>query len=466
MGSLPMARTAALALIVATVIGGLFTLRKLDLQLPFAADPYTLDIYLVDAAGLARSQNPLVTVAGIRSGRVTNVKLRHGEAVVSLRLDPEVDGKIFRDARVSIRPTGVIPVLTVNVEPGTPAAGPLPSAGAVPADRTTSYVAADKLLSVLDTDTRAYIQVLVSQVDVALRGRGSDLERTLIAAAPMAQDGRRVAEVLAQRRRLVERLVGNLAKVSSTLARRRVELARVVDAGGEVVGVTSARSDELAAAMRELPATLARTEAAARELRALAGPLSSGLDGVSPALRSLPAGLREMRGTLPGARRLLDDIAALERLGRTQLPAIREFTSELGSSAAEALPGIKDGQATVNTLSANAEGVAQTADVISGATSMRDMNGTYVRGQVTSVEPLKAENFGLNVPAGAPQPAGSARSRSRDSAAMARLQRTVAAILERRCLSDDLSCMLRVSTPGLPGNEPVPRPRTERKERP
>ncbi|UUY04571.1 hypothetical protein LRS13_03275 [Svornostia abyssi] len=230
--------------------------------------------------------------------------------------------------------------------------------------------------------------------------------------------------------------------------------------------MTSARSDELAAAMRELPATLARTEAAARELRALAGPLSTGLDGVSPALRSLPAGLREMRGTLPGARRLLDDLAELERLGRSQLPAIREFTRELGSSAAEALPGIKDGQATVNTLAANAEGVAQTADVISGATSMRDMNGTYARGQVTSVEPLKAENFGLNVPAGAAQPGRSARSRSRDRAAMTELQRTVAALLERRCLRDELSCMLRVSTPGLPGNESVAVPRAERKDRP
>lgn len=466
MGSLPMARTAAVALIVATAIGALFTLGKLDLQLPFAEDPYTLEVRVVDAAGLAKSQNPLVTVAGIRSGRVTAVKLKDGEAVVSLRLDPEVEGKIFRDARVSVRPTGVIPVLTVNVEPGTPASGPLPNAGVIPADRATSYVASDKLLSVLDADTRAYIQVLISEVDVALRGRGSDLERTLVAAAPMAQDGRRVAEVLAQRRRLVERLVGNLAQVSSTLARRRVELARVVDAGGEVVGVTSARSEALAAAMRELPATLARTEAAARELRALAGPLTTGLDGVSPALRSLPAGLREMRGALPGARRLLDDLAALERLGRAQLPAIREFTSQLGSSAAEALPGIKDGQATVNILAANAEGVPQTADVLSGAASMRDLNGTYIRGLVTAVEPLKAENFGLDVPAGAPRPAGSARAGGGDRTSTAELYRTVAALLERRCLQDQLACMLRVGTPGLPGNEPAPSARTGRREKP
>lgn len=454
MSGMPMARPALIALIIAALVGIGYTLRKVDVSLPFTAQHYTVKVEFETAAGLDEADHPLATVSGTKQGRVAKVELVDGRAVATLELEPGVEGKVFQDASAVLRPIGAIPVLSVNVNPGTPARGELPNGSTIRAERSKTYVAPDQVLSVLDPDTRAYLQILVGQADEALDGRGGDLERAVRRLAPMAASMRRVSEAAADRRRLVRQLVGDIAEISAVLARRREQLARAVDAGGDVLRVTSARQAELAAVMRDLPDTVEQAQRTLRRVRALAQPLNEAMDGTLPALEQLPGGLRELRRLTPEARRLMADVEALEKTGRKQLPAIRKFTSQLGSAAVEGRPSVEAAARTVDTLAQYGDGVAQLGDLVSGVVSTNDINGVMARAIITAVEPAKPENFGFDrVPEGA-SPAQARRLRARQREQLAD---GLAKLLEARCAEDRTACVLRGVTPGLPGNEKLER---------
>lgn len=454
MSGMPMGRPALIALILCAVVAVGYTLRKLDVSVPFTAQHYTVQVEFETAAGLDGADNPLATVAGTKQGRVVKVELVDGRAVATLELEPDVEGKVFRDASAVLRPIGAIPVLSVNVNPGTPARGELPSGGTIPAERSSTYVAPDQVLSVLDPDTRAYLQVLIGQADEALDGRGGDLEQAVRRLAPMSASLRRVSEAAADRRRLVRQLVGDIAEISEVLARRRDQLARAVDSGAEVLRVTSARQAELAAVMRDLPETVEQAQRTLRRVRALSQPLNEAMDGTLPALEELPSGLRELRRLTPQARRLMADVEALERTGRKQLPAIRTFTSQLGSAAVEGRPSVEAAARTVDTLAQYGDGVAQLGDLVSGVASTNDINGVMARAIITAVEPAKPENFGFDQ---VPEGTTAAQARSLRTRQREQLEEGLAKLLEARCAEDRVACVLRAVTPGLPGNEKLER---------
>lgn len=449
-----MARPALIALLIAAITAVGYTLRKLDVSLPFTAQHYTVKVEFETAAGLDGDDNPLATVAGTKQGRVVDVELVDGKAIATLELEPHVDGKVFQDASAVLRPIGAIPVLSVNVNPGTPARGKLPDGGTIRAERSSTYVAPDQVLSVLDPDTRAYLQVLVGQADEALDGRGGDLEKAVRQLAPMSSSLRRVAEAAEDRRRLIRQMVGDIAEISEVLARRRDQLARAVDSGGDVLRVTSARQAELAAVMQDLPETVEQAQRTLRRVRALATPLNEALDGTLPALDQLPGGLRELRKLTPQARRLMADVEALEKTGRKQLPAIRKFTSQLGSAAVEGRPSVEAAARTVDTLAQYGDGVAQLGDLVSGVASTNDINGVMTRAIITAVEPAKPENFGFDQ---VPEGATAAQARSLRSRQRKELEEGLAKLLQARCADDRIACVLRAVTPGLPGNEKLER---------
>ncbi|MBJ7330363.1 MAG: MCE family protein [Solirubrobacteraceae bacterium] len=459
MGALPMYRAALVALIIASVVGVGYTLRKVSVGLPFHENHYTLHVQLKNAVGLDQADHPLATVAGTIQGRVADVTVKDGQAVATLELDPEVDGKIFDNASAVVRPIGAVPVLSINVDPGSPDTGAMPDGGTVAMERTSSYEAPDKLLSTFDVDTRAYLQVLLGEADKTLDGRGDDLERALVASAPLAASGRRLTEAVADRRRLVSQLVSDVSTIADTVAKRRDELAVAVDSGSQVLNVTGSRSPELSQAMRELPATMKAAQRALDQIQTLSGPLNESLDATLPVLDDLPEGLQELRELTPTTKKLIDDLAALEKRGKEQLPEIRKFTSRLGQAATEGRPAVDAAARTVNTLSNYSDGVAQLGDVVSGAVSTGDINGAMARAIVTAVEPANPANFGFDQrPEGtsAPRSASTASSAFKTKAQQqAEVNEGLATLLDQKCATDRIACILRAIVPGLPGNEKV-----------
>ncbi len=429
------------ALLIATAIGIPYTLAKVGVRTPFSAKQFVVHVEFADAAGLDEADHPLVAVAGTRQGRVTKVERRDGKSVATIELSPDVDGKVFANASAAIRPAGAIPVLAIDINPGSPADGKLDSGSTITEERSSTFVAPDKVLSMLDTDTRTQLQVLIGQSDKALAGRGDELSKAIIAAAPLAQSAGDVTAAIADRRVLVRRLVAELAVISRTLSERRDTLASAVSAGRRVLRLTAANGPALGETVSELTTMLDETRTALADVQALSGPLKAGLDEAVPALEELPAGLDRLRALAPPTSKLVRDLAELEAIGSKQIPAVRDFTSKLASSATAGRPSVTAAAKTIDTLSNYGDGLAQLGDVISGAVSTNDANGVLARTLFTSIEEVKPENFGF--PASTQQSLGARRSRSR-------LPAMLAAALDDRCKTSVEACVLRVTIPGLP----------------
>lgn len=439
--AVPFGRLSILVQLAAVVIFLGYVLINTGVRPPFVSDPYELEIAFRDASGLDEDNRSTVAVAGIESGRVIEVRLEGEQAVATVELDEEARGRVFADATAEIRPINAINQLLVNIDPGSPSAGPLPEGRRIAAERTGTHVQLDRILEVLDTDTRAFLQIVIAEADRALRGRGGELRSALGRLGDLTDPAVEVTDALADRRRLLSRLVEDLDVVFAQLAERGGRLAEVVAAGQETLAVTGANEQELAAAVRALPATMAAAQRALIGGRRLSRPLIPALDRLGAAAQPLPETLRETRAFVPDARALLADIDQLTRDGRRPVRRLSSVARDLEPTAAAARRPVRRLFDVLAALDARKAGITQTTELVSGVFSTNDANGVRLR-TVNFPEPPRPENFGL--PAGA----AAARGQSGDS----ELERKLARALEGFCRDgvNPLFCALRIQLPGLP----------------
>jgi phospholipid/cholesterol/gamma-HCH transport system substrate-binding protein len=416
-----------------------YTLTKKSIRLPGSSAPYEVEVEFTDAKGLDRVDEPGAAVAGALVGRVTGTRYEEGRAVATLTLEPDVRGKLFADASAELRPASAIQNLIVNIDPGDPAAGPLPDGERIPSSRTTAFVAIDELTGVLDADTRAYAQILIGELEGGLDGRAGDLRVALRRLAAVTDDAGPISRSLATRRRLLARLVDDLDVVTKTLADRSVELGNAVAAGSGTLAVTAARERELAAATRLLGPVL---EEADRSLAAgadLAEVLVPALDRILPSAGGLDEAGAELSALLPRAAQLVGQFDQLTRRGAEPTQLMLRGTAGLTAKVKGLIPTAADLVRLARTMDDYRHGAAQLGDTLSGATSVNDTGGTYGQVDVLEIEDLKPENFGL--------PESAARGRNGRPSP---LERKLAEALERTCKANPVACIMRFTVPGLP----------------
>lgn len=439
-GRIPLGRVAIAAQIAALVIFVGYTLSKKSIDLPFSAEPYRVEVVFPNAQGLDRLDQPAAAIAGTPLGSVEKVRYDQGQARVMLRFDAEVKGKVFADARASIRPASALQNLLVNVDPGTPSTGAMPNDGVIGPARTKGYVTLDELTGILDADTQAYVTILVQQARLSLRGREGELRRALGEVGKLAATATPVSRALADRRRLLTALVGELEVVFRTLGQRGDQLAQAIESGSRTLEVTAGREDELAELTRELGPTLVEARRALAGIRALAEPLLPALNDLAPGAAALPGSFRKLRGQLPQAERLLGRFEALVRDGRRPLGLLHRGSRGLRGRAEALVPVMRDATRLARDLDKYKGGVAQTADTLSGNFSRQDNVGPYGPIDIVKTEGARPENFGM-----------AASAARRRGGAPSRLDRDFARALEGVCVTQNpLACLMRFNTPGLP----------------
>lgn len=435
-GRVPLGRLAITVQIIAALVFVGYTLSKKAIRLPFSGEPFQVQVIFSDAQGLDRLDEPAAAVAGTPVGRVTEVEHVNGRTLATLTLDDEVEGKVFADATAAIRPASALQNLLVNIDPGSPEAGQITEP--IPAWRTTNYVAIDELTSILDADTQAYTTILIEQAEVALDGRETELRRALGRLGELVDATAPIADALADRRRLLTELVGELDVVANTLGDRGAQLAQAVNAGSQTLAVTAAREPELAAATRALAPVLTEAERAVRGLGALAVPLLPALDELLPAAAPLSESLTKLRSLLPRSDALVDRFEGLIEDGERPLELLVRGTRGLDRRARALVPTAKAMRALARRLDRYKGGIAQTADTLSGALSVQDTGGVHAQIDVMNVEPARPENFGFG-----------------PDADRQRLRRQVGIALEHACRAENpLACVMRFAIPGMP-DEPL-----------
>jgi phospholipid/cholesterol/gamma-HCH transport system substrate-binding protein len=252
------------------------------------AKAFTLKAEFSDAQAVTPGQGQSVRVAGVQVGKITKVSLKNGIAVVTMELDPKWKKKIDvkSDTTALLRPRTGLKDMFIELDPGGNGRV-LQNNDSIPVQNTAPDIDPDEILSAFDTDTRSYLQLLISGAGKGLKGHGTDLNKTFKALGPTYKDLAKVSTAIAARRDALKRLIHNYGDLTNTLADTGPAIRRLVSASDAVFQAFASQNQNISLAVSKLPATLQQTSATLRKVDSFSRVLG-------PALESLRAPFRQL----------------------------------------------------------------------------------------------------------------------------------------------------------------------------
>jgi phospholipid/cholesterol/gamma-HCH transport system substrate-binding protein len=338
-GQIERYRTAFISIItmvvMAAAVGG-YILAHENLKLPgwvpvLGRDYYTLKAEVQTAQAVTPGQGQAVTVAGAKIGEVGSVELHNGIAVVTMRVTPKY-ARLYRDATILLRPKTQLQDITVEVNPGTPGSGKLPSGSTLPLSQTAPNINFDEFLAALDAETRSYLQELLAGAGQGLKNNGKALSATLKRFDPTAREVQKIASQLEVRHANIARSIHNFRLLMEALGGKDKQLAQLVDASNAVFATFAKEDQNLQSTLRLLPGALSKTK--------------SGLGKVATAARLLGPTLHKLQ---PFASSLAPASEATRRLALTTTPIIK---NQIRPFAREILP-------TINQVAPDTRGLSE-----------------------------------------------------------------------------------------------------------
>jgi phospholipid/cholesterol/gamma-HCH transport system substrate-binding protein len=322
-------RTAFIAVVtmvvIAAAVGG-YILAHENLHLPgwvpvLGHNYYDLKAEFQTAQAVTPGQGQAVTIAGAKVGEVASVTLHNGVAVVSMKVTPKY-ARFYKNATLLLRPKTQLQDITIEVSPGTPAAGKLKSGETLPLAQTAPNVNFDEFLAGLDAETRAYLQELLAGAGEGFNQNGRAFAATLKRFEPAARYGQEIQRELAKRSANISHSIHNFQLIMEALGSRDKEIAQLVDSSNAVFQVFAKEDANFQQTLHLLPNALSKTGKAL-------GKLGTASDQIAPALHKLD----------PFAKALGPAQQATKRLAIKTAPIIK---NEIRPFAREILPTINE----------------------------------------------------------------------------------------------------------------------------
>jgi phospholipid/cholesterol/gamma-HCH transport system substrate-binding protein len=282
----------------------------------------SIEVEFPSGQAITAGQGQQVLVSGVKVGEIGGVKLDGGRALVTLDIEPDRAGPLYRDASFLVRPKTALNDMSVQVDPGRPnrslpGNGRLHDGDRVGEANTQVNVNADEVLSALDADSRRYFTILAAVASRSLKGKGARLRAVLRAGQPTFGRLARITHAVGARRRELRRLVHNLRLLSHSAAAKDKELAGLVDSSSATFRALGEREADLSTTVERLPGALHATRGALADARRLSVEARPALAALRPAVRELPS-------SLTAARPLLREATPV--LHRQVTPLVREVT--------------------------------------------------------------------------------------------------------------------------------------------
>jgi phospholipid/cholesterol/gamma-HCH transport system substrate-binding protein len=341
--------TAVIVLIVIAALVGGYILSQQRFNLPgwvplLGKDFFTLKAEFSTAQAVTPGQGQTVDVAGVAIGEISTVELKNGRAVVSMNIKHKYD-TVYPNATMLLRPKTGLKDMVIEMDPGDRSAGPALKDGAtVPIQNTLPDVNLDEILGALDTDTRAYLKLLLGGAGQGLRDNEQDLSSTLRRFAPTSRDLEKITSLLKERRGNIRRTTHNLQLLANALGDKDDQLAQLVDSTDAVFRTFASEDNNIRATLQELPPTLEQTRVTLGKLTTLG--------------RTLGPTLQALR---PGARALGPSLAATRPFLRESTPIIRD---QIRPFTVASLPTIKKLRPAAQDLAALTPDLSTTFDVL------------------------------------------------------------------------------------------------------
>lgn len=208
----------------------------------FLQRPYHVSAAFASGAQLVGGDD--VTISGFRVGRVASIEPADGGARVVLELHEQY-APLYADARAMVKAKNLLGETYVELNRGTPQAGPLRDGGLIDLRHTLTPVELDQVLDVLGADTRQRLVVLINELGEAVEGRGQDLNGSAGDLRVVAQSLQTIAHAVAAQADHLDTLLSALRKVLETIAAYRTQLRALVGDWDRLMRTLASRESDL-----------------------------------------------------------------------------------------------------------------------------------------------------------------------------------------------------------------------------
>lgn len=347
--------------LVAAIVGG-YILSKQRIYFPswvpvVGREEFILKGEFSTAQAVTPGQGQTVDIAGVQVGEISNVELKDGRAVVTMRIDPRY-GEVYPDATMLLRPKTGLKDMVVELDPGTRAGGRrLEDGDTLPVANTQPDVNLDEILAVLDKDTRTYLQLLLNGAAVGLTGNGRELAQVFRRFDPLARDAKKATELLVERRRNIKRAITNFGKFTNALSRNDQQLMEFVDSSQAVFRRFANQGANLEQLLARFPSALRQTQSALTATRAFADEAGPALQSLRPFARALGPALRATRPFLTESTPIFrDQIGPFTRAATPVVRTLRPVARQLADASPDLVRGFSVFNRFFNALAYNPEG--------------------------------------------------------------------------------------------------------------
>ena len=303
------------------------------------SDFYKLNVELQTGQAVVPGQGQTIDIAGVKVGDVQSVTLRNGVAVVSVNMQKKY-APVYRNAHVLLRPKTGLKDMYLALDPGTKSAGALPSGGTIPVANTLPDINPDEVLAQLDSDTRAYLQILVGAGGQAFTDRpghagesAAALRQTFKRFEPTDRYLAQIMGALSTRRSNIRHVVHNFRLITDELNRTDGRLGGFVESSNANFQALAHQDANLRAALGLLPGALTTTRTALGKADRLGRVLGPTAEALRPAARELAPALRDVRPFLRQTTPVIQNqLRPFTRIARPTVRDLRPTAHDLAAA--------------------------------------------------------------------------------------------------------------------------------------
>jgi phospholipid/cholesterol/gamma-HCH transport system substrate-binding protein len=285
---------------------------------------YTVNAEFSTAQAVVPGQGQTVNIAGVPIGEIGKVSLKNGVAIVQMKIKTS-HKPVYKNATLLLRPKTGLKDMYIEMDPGSRSAGAVPDGGTLPVSNTLPDVNLDEILSNLDSDTRAYLQILINAGGEAFGTKGypADLRETFKRFDPTAEYAAKLTSELKDRRANLRRVIHNFQLLTTALAGRDHQLTQLVDSSNANFQAIASEDQKLEETLQLLPGTLGSADTALSKADSLAKVLGPTFQALRPGARALGPSLRQTRPFLNQTTPVIRD--QLRPFARAAQPTVHQL---------------------------------------------------------------------------------------------------------------------------------------------
>lgn len=249
-----------------------------------------------------------------------------------------------------------------DLDPGSKQAGEYDEGDVVPMANTAPDVNLDEILAALDSDSRAYLRLLLVGAGKGLENRDKELGRLLGSLGPLNRDFAKLNGKVRERRQALADLMHYLNTLTTEVGRAEGELTRFVQESETALGAFAENDPDIRRTVAQLPQTLERGRQALESLQQFAQIMGPAFNSLRPFARNLD-GLNDSTRELALSTTpvLEEQVRPFVRELRTHVPALKTSARRFGQ-ATPRLTVVADKLNRLFNMAAHNPGGAQAID--------------------------------------------------------------------------------------------------------